>query len=852
MLLFIGFVEGGVQAQNQMPMPSYTNQYNGFVRGFWFVAPVDFKIVGLRIPSQAATGEQSFQVMRVHDPFPIAFTNQSTNFDLLLYTNGVTNGTIYATNIDISAGDTIGIIGGTQSGTANGNAYGNGSYTSTIFGYNVPIQRCGHQGYINNAAAPSVWGVGYNQAGSIGRIEVYYTHAIIQDYPYCEDFENSDGGFSEGGILPTWEHGAPNNTNISTAYSGSNAWVTDLDGDHNNDELSYAQSTLFNLSPLVDPAVRVFANYDLESGDDGVAFQVSSDSGTTWSTLGTSSSSDWYNSNSISALSSANAGNGNGWTGSSSDWVEMKHSLSAYSSDTAVAFRFQMAADGNTQNEGFGFDDLLVAESNDIKMVSMIHPDSACGTSATPVTVSLCNNSIEEKSGFTLTLDTNGTSITTTYNDTLWPCQCDTLVLTTLNTSAGGFWTLDAYVVNSGDVNTGNDTLNSTMTMYATPGVSVTGGGEYCEGDVATLTFTFQGTSPWNLSYTDSTSPFYNANLTTNPHVVNVTTGGLYEPVYVTDGSGCPADTSSISGQANVIFHPAPAVDLGPDSSVCGDYVLDAGAGQTSYSWSTGATTQSITATPQTTSYSVTVVDNNGCEGTDEVELEVFPLPTVNLPDTVVCEGASFLFNAGAPYASYLWHDGSTGQLFQLNTTGTVSVTVTDFNGCEGTATGGISAVVSNPTPSITSIASLAPVTLDAGSGYLAYLWNTNDTTQTIQVSVAGTYTCTVTDLNGCKGEDDAKTKIWPVGVEDIASQQGFAVHPNPASDFVQVTLDASRELNSYRLISIDGKLIAEGNTPAQTDRFTISLPAGTASGSYILEMSSATEVLQQRLEIVN
>ena len=54
-----------------------------------------------------------------------------------------------------------------------------------------------------------------------------------------------DGGFISGGILNSWEYGEPDNTVIDEANSGDNAWVTNLDGDYNNDELSYVRSLRF-------------------------------------------------------------------------------------------------------------------------------------------------------------------------------------------------------------------------------------------------------------------------------------------------------------------------------------------------------------------------------------------------------------------------------------------------------------------------------------------------------------------------------------------------------------------------------------------------------------------------------
>lgn len=65
------------------------------------------------------------------------------------------------------------------------------------------------------------------------------------------------------------------------------------------------------------------------------------------------------------------------------------------------------------------------------------------------------------------------------------------------------------------------------------------------------------------------------------------------------------------------------------------------------------------------------------------------------------------------------------------------------------------------PTVAITGATTFcagSSATLDAGSGFESYIWDTGSTDQTIEVLITGTYSVTVTDVNGCTGEDDIIT----------------------------------------------------------------------------------------------
>ena len=122
-----------------------------------------------------------------------------------------------------------------------------------------------------------------------------------------------------------------------------------------------------------------------------------------------------------------------------------------------------------------------------------------------------------------------------------------------------------------------------------------------CLGDTITFTdSTTNNPTSWNWDFGDG-----NSSTAQNPTHVYATAGTYDVKLVVTNGS----NSDSITKTGYIMINAPPTVDLGNDTtSICqGDSVLlDAGAGHTSYLWSTGDTTQTIYAS-SSGSYSVTV-----------------------------------------------------------------------------------------------------------------------------------------------------------------------------------------------------------------------------------------------------
>ncbi len=73
---------------------------------------------------------------------------------------------------------------------------------------------------------------------------------VISSLPYTQDFETGAGGWISGGTSSTWELGVPAGTLISSANSGVNAWVTNLDGALCNKRTIVRRIALFRLLKL--------------------------------------------------------------------------------------------------------------------------------------------------------------------------------------------------------------------------------------------------------------------------------------------------------------------------------------------------------------------------------------------------------------------------------------------------------------------------------------------------------------------------------------------------------------------------------------------------------------------------
>ncbi|MCX6258753.1 MAG: T9SS type A sorting domain-containing protein [Bacteroidia bacterium] len=247
------------------------------------------------------------------------------------------------------------------------------------------------------------------------------------------------------------------------------------------------------------------------------------------------------------------------------------------------------------------------------------------------------------------------------------------------------------------------------------------------------------GQSPYAYLWSNSGTSSNNQNLQAGIYIVTIT-----------DFSGTAqvqaAYVNALNSTMNISIS---------DTTTGNTHHLWAMGGNTSstYAWSNGAVTDSITVTDPGT-YSLTVTNSNGCAASASFTVSA---PPIQVSHTVVntCSGSAtgqiqLTVTGGITPYTYLWSNNATTSTITGLTAGTYHVTVTSTDG----QTISDVATVTSLTVSVTSSYAAGTYTLNAtitgGTTPYSFIWSNGATTEDITTTVPGTYSLTVTDSNSC------------------------------------------------------------------------------------------------------
>jgi gliding motility-associated-like protein len=264
----------------------------------------------------------------------------------------------------------------------------------------------------------------------------------------------------------------------------------------------------------------------------------------------------------------------------------------------------------------------------------------------------------------------------------------------------------------------------------------------------------------------------------------------------------CGVDTTTVEVVVSNVLG-----SVQPDVTICsGESTELSASGGSEYLWSPASslsdpTISNPTATPiDTTLYTVTITNGNGCETIDSVQVNVVEsLPEPVLLDTMVCEGESITLNA----ADADWHQWQAAPgLTQTNIqspsvspiTGTLYI-VECGNACGSiidSAFVDVIIVVPNAWPD-TIVCPGMPVDLHA-SGGTEYSWSPStfldDPSSNSPICTPNgpiDYTITVTDEFGCSATATLSLETYPLphvyAGEDLLVEWGYSIQLNGDGD---------------------------------------------------------------------
>ena len=371
------------------------------------------------------------------------------------------------------------------------------------------------------------------------------------------------------------------------------------------------------------------------------------------------------------------------------------------------------------------------------------------------------------------TVTNNGCSTTEVKNISVQTAPPTSIAVSGPTTFCAGGSVVLTAAAGSGYNWTNTSTAQSiTVTSSGTYGVSVTNG-QGCASIAAPVSITvvpfpvldaIAGSNTVCIGATEAMSNTTTGGVwaSSNAGVASVSSNGVVSgnnagaatiSYTFTNASGC---TSTVTKPIAVNVIPSAVVSVnGPTTFCAGGSVTLTAPAASSYLWSTGDTTQSVT--PNSTVIIDVIVTTAGCSATSApvaVTVNALPTPVVTTNNVAICQGTAATLTS-TPAAAYLWNNGSTNASINVTSAGNYTVTVTDANGCSASSTP--LAIAVSALPSV-SIASAGPTTFCQGQSVVlntntngaSYLWSNGALTPSITANASGIYFVTVTNAAGC------------------------------------------------------------------------------------------------------
>jgi hypothetical protein len=365
-----------------------------------------------------------------------------------------------------------------------------------------------------------------------------------------------------------------------------------------------------------------------------------------------------------------------------------------------------------------------------------------------------------------------------------------------------------------------------------------------CQGNPVTLT------ASGALSYTWSP-----VTSNSNVVVVNPTAPSLYSVL----GSNSLACTAGAN--IAIITNPSPTIALTTQNNlICnGASATITASGATTYTWNSGANSNSIVVTPTISNIFSVLGTSNNCTSSQTINIDVFTPSITITGSTSICAGQTATLT-GNGANQYNWSNGipSANNIVSPATTTTyILSTLTTTSGINCSSTNSVQVTV-KPNPTVTAVSTRTAMckaennTITA-SGASTYSWSTSATTPSFVLTpslvTTMNYSVIGTGTNGCQSTASVAVKVNAcTGLNELmAIDKGFIVYPNPSNGEITVSGNALAALLLINQLGQTVKVFELNENNGYQVKLT-----GISTGVYFVKEQNASGTRTVKIIVTN
>ncbi len=381
----------------------------------------------------------------------------------------------------------------------------------------------------------------------------------------------------------------------------------------------------------------------------------------------------------------------------------------------------------------------------------------------------------------------------------------------------------------------------------------------YCQGANATALTATAATGNSLYWYTQATGGTAATSAPT-PSTTSSGTYTYYVSQYNANGDESPRTTITILVNATPT---TPVVTPNGSTSFCTGGSVDLSSSEsTGNTWSTGATTATISATISG-SYSVTFSDVNGCSATSApitVNVSSAPIPTISAPVAEGCSGETITLTSSTA-DSYLWSNGETTQAIQVTQGDVFTVTTTNADACDGVGTSDPVTITFGTTPTAAGSYSTSGNIVsfsNTSSNATSYSWDFGDETNSSSANPShayaanGSYTVTLTAINGNCTDVTTFTVVISASLEELSGLTTINLYPNPAADETVLSFESTVQQSANLVITNQvGQIVSETSLELiNGNNVSIINTSSLSNGLYFVNLNTDNGAITRKLVI--